>query len=131
MTMNISILLVTHEGVGDSLLHTVKKLLSTSLSTDVASYTVSYDCIPEKEVIKLEQCCDELDSGAGVLLLTDLYGATPANIAMQLEGQERRWLVAGLNLAMLLKVLNYSHLDGDTLAAKAAEGGCESVIKLW
>ena len=129
--MNTSILLVTHEGVGDSLLKTAKKLLGSPLSACVDSYCVAYDCIPEKEAIKLKQCCDALDKGAGVLLLNDLYGATPANIAMQIKGEAQRWLVSGLNLAMLLKVLNYSYLDGDALARKASEGGRNSVLKLW
>lgn len=127
----ISILLVTHDGIGDSLLRTAKKLLSPPPSAYIESYAVPYNCIPEKEIGKLKQRCTEIDKGAGVLLLTDLYGATPSNIAMQLKGETARWLVGGLNLAMLLKVLNYSHLDGDALARKAYEGARESVIQPW
>ena len=129
--MAISILLVTHDGVGDSLLQTAKKLLPAYSSTCIDSYAVPYNCVPEKELAKLKQRCDELDQGSGVLLLTDLYGATPSNIAMQLKCETNRWLVGGLNLAMLLKVLNYRDLEGEALALKAYEGGRDSVVRPW
>ena len=129
--MATSILLLTHDGIGDSLLTTAKRLMSSSPSTRIDSYAVSYDCVPEKEIIKLKRYCAELDQGSGVLLLTDLYGATPSNIAMQFKDEADRWLVGGLNLAMLLKVLNYSDLEGEVLAQKAYEGGRDSVIRPW
>ena len=129
--MATSILLLTHNGIGNSLLTTAKRLMSSSLPACIDSYAVSYHCVPEEEIIKLRQYCAELDQGSGVLLLTDLYGATPSNIAMQFKDEANRWLVGGLNLAMLLKVLNYSHLEGDALAQKAYEGGRDSVIRPW
>jgi len=126
-----AILLVSHSSVGDSLLKTAERLLAVLPSSRIESYTVPYRCTPEDEVAKLKQCCRRLDQGGGVLLLTDLYGATPANVAMQLNGAAQCWLVSGLNLGMLLKVLNYSHLEGPALAQKAYEGGRDSVLKLW
>jgi len=126
-----AIVLVSHSSVGDSLLKTAERLLAVLPSNRIASYTVPYQCTPEDEVVKLKRCCRRVDQGAGVLLLTDLYGATPANVAMQLKGAAQCWLVGGLNLGMLLKVLNYSHLDGAALAQKACEGGRDSVIQLW
>ncbi len=128
--MATSILLLTHNGIGDSLMATAKRLMPSS-STRVGVYAVPYDCVPENEVIGLKQYCAELDQGSGVLLLTDLYGATPSNIAMQLQDDANRWLVGGLNLAMLLKVLNYSDLEGKALAQKAYEGGRDSVVITW
>ena len=128
--MATSILLLTHNGIGDSLAATAKRLMPSS-STRISIYAVSYDCVPESEAIRLKQYCAELDQGSGVLLLTDLYGATPSNIAMQLRGDTNRWLVGGLNLAMLLRVLNYSHLEGEALAQKAYEGGRNSVVQPW
>ena len=128
--MATSILLLTHSGIGDSLAMTAKRLMPSS-STCIGIYAVSYDCVPEEEVIKLRQYCAEIDQGSGVLLLTDLYGATPSNIAMQFKGEANRWLVAGLNLAMLLRVLNYSDIEGEALAQKAFEGGRNSIVRPW
>ena len=128
--MATSILLLTHSGIGDSLAATAKRLMPSS-STRIGTYAVSYDCVPEEEIIKLKQYCAELDQGSGVLLLTDLYGATPSNIAMQFKDEANRWLVGGLNLAMLLKVLNYSDMEGEALAQKAFEGGRDSVVRPW
>ena len=128
--MATSILLLTHSGIGDSLATTAKRLMPSS-SIHIGIYAVSYDCVPEEEIIKLKQYCAEIDQGSGVLLLTDLYGATPSNIAMQFKDEANRWLVGGLNLAMLLKVLNYSDMEGEALAKKAFEGGRDSIIRPW
>ena len=68
-----------------------------------------------------------LDHGAGVLVLTDMYGATPSNIALRLAGAKVR-IVTGLNLPMLMRVLNYSQLGLDQLAEKAVSGGREGVF---
>lgn len=129
--MTVGILLVTHEEVGRVMLQTAKQLLPSPSSPKIDSISIPYNCVPEKEVIKLKQRCEQLDDGAGVLLLTDLYSATPCNIASQLSREKHRWLVSGLNLPMLLKTLNYCHLDGEKLVEKACEGGRESIIRLW
>jgi PTS system ascorbate-specific IIA component len=65
-----------------------------------------------------------LDAGDGVLVLTDVYGATPSNIAEQLHAKGlvvRR--VSGLNLPMLLRVLNYPEQSLEELTQTAASGG--------
>ena len=71
-----------------------------------------------------ERHAQELDQGDGVLVLADLYGATPCNIGLSLGaiGVELR-CVSGLNLPMLLRVLNYAQKPLDELAEIAASGG--------
>jgi PTS system ascorbate-specific IIA component len=66
----------------------------------------------------------DLDQGEGVLVLADLYGATPCNIGLSLGalGVKLR-CVSGLNLPMLLRVLNYSEKSLPELAEIAATGG--------
>ena len=129
--MAVGILLVTHNKIGAALLKAAEQLLPSPLTTKVDCISIPYDCTPEDEVAKLKQHCKRVDDGAGVLLLADLYSATPCNIAKQLSHDGQRWLVSGLNLPMLLKTLNYCHLDGKELAKKAYQGGRESVIQLW
>jgi PTS system ascorbate-specific IIA component len=71
----------------------------------------------------------DLDDGMGVLLLVDLYGATPSNVAAAIgrQGTSTR-RVSGLNLPMLLRVLNYPEQTLDELATTAAAGGRSGVV---
>ena len=69
-----------------------------------------------------------LDDGDGVLVLTDLYGSTPSNIAASLLGTGAVQVVAGLNLPMLIRVLNYPAEDLPALADKAVSGGNRGIL---
>ncbi len=69
----------------------------------------------------------ELDQGEGVLALTDLYGSTPCNVVSKLIQQHNLRIVTGLNLSMLIRVMNYPDLDLDELAQKAVSGGREGI----
>lgn len=69
----------------------------------------------------------DLDEGEGVLVLTDAYGATPSNLACLLTRTAHASVVAGLSLPMLLRVLNYSSEDLQSLTEKAADGGRQGI----
>jgi len=70
-----------------------------------------------------------LDRGSGVLVLTDIYGATPHNIARDVACKEAGMSVlSGLNLPMLVRVFNYPDDDLGTLTNKAVEGGNRGII---
>ena len=71
-----------------------------------------------------------VDSGDGVLLLTDICGATPANLARQLLVPGRVEGLAGVSLPMLLRALTYRDKDMATLLAKAVAGGRDGVLSL-
>jgi PTS system ascorbate-specific IIA component len=68
------------------------------------------------------------DEGQGVLILTDIFGATPANIALKLQEPGRVEIVAGVNLPMLLRALTYRERSMEVLVKKAVAGACEGVI---
>ena len=70
----------------------------------------------------------ELDRGDGVLVLTDIYGSTPSNIAAELQKEGRVYVVAGINLPMLIRVFNYPVLDLTRLAEKALSGGRDGIL---
>ena len=63
------------------------------------------------------------DSSAGVLVLTDVYGATPDNLARYFARQGNARVVSGVNLPMLLRVLNYSRQSLQQLCETAVAGG--------
>ena len=73
-----------------------------------------------------EKYINFLDKGRGVLVLTDVIGTTPSNIASSIEHKNIK-IVAGLNLSMLLNVFNYPGETLDKLSKKAIEGGTEGV----
>jgi PTS system ascorbate-specific IIA component len=76
-----------------------------------------------------------LDQGAGVLLLTDLPGASPANICMRASGFAKAagthcQVVSGVNAAMVLRVLNYHTSDLDELSRVAIEGAIQTIKRV-
>ena len=69
-----------------------------------------------------------VDTGRGVLILTDIYGATPSNLAIKLLEPGRIEGIAGVNLPMLLRALTYREKDLETLVTKAVAGGRDGVM---
>lgn len=125
--MAIGILLVTHEGIG-SALRAVARRLVVPLPLRIEVLELPFDTDPDALFPVASAALRRADEGAGVLLLTDLYGASPSNLAMrmtQLGTPVRR--VSAVNLPMLLRVLNYAELDLDALSTVAATGGRNGV----
>jgi len=83
---------------------------------------------PEKLLALIGESIETLDDGDGILILSDIYGSTHTNTACSLLEPGRIELVAGVNLPMLIRTLNYRHLSLEQLAEKAATGGRECVI---
>ncbi len=72
----------------------------------------------------------ELDEGDGVLILSDMYGGSPANIAAKLLVPGKVEGVAGVNLPMLIRVLTYRDRPLPTIVTKAVSGGCDGVVRI-
>ena len=72
----------------------------------------------------------ELDDGSGVLILTDMFGGTPSNLAAKLVMPGKVEAVAGVSLPMVIRVLTYRDRDLQTIVTKAISGGCEGVIRV-
>lgn len=125
--MPISILLITHNGVGTALLETVTKTFGGVLPTIVRAVSVDYDVDPDTLLPQLHATAASMDVGDGVLVLTDMLGATPSNLAQALQDDDQILVIAGLNLPMLMRVVNYAQLDLITLAQKALSGGRDGV----
>lgn len=123
----IGILLITHGELGSALLDCVRHVTNTQ-PPQMARLSVAATDDPGDLGRQAQQLLGELDQGAGVLILTDIFGATPANVAMRLRRPGHVEVVAGVNVPMLLRVLTYREKnDIDTLCRKAVSGGCEGV----
>jgi PTS system ascorbate-specific IIA component len=124
--MSVGLLLITHNELGDLLLQTAENILGRRpLATAAVAVKNNHSC--EQLQQEAMQLITRLDQGDGVLVLTDLYGSTPANIATKLQQQERVNVLAGVNLPMVLKIFNYASLDLKELTAKALSGGQASI----
>ena len=71
---------------------------------------------------------DRLDRSDGTLILTDLYGGTPSNIASKFAQFNDTRFVSGLNLPMLVKIMNYRNLPLNELTEKILGGGEQSIL---
>ncbi len=125
----IGIFLVTHTTYGESLIqcacHVLNKRPAQIAQLGVALQDDPLDLLPQaREMVSW------VDKGQGVLVLTDVFGATPSNIAMKLLEPGRIEGVAGVNLPMLLRALTYRDKDMSTLLAKAVSGGRDGVLNL-
>ena len=120
--MTCGILLVTHPGVGTALLDVATRLLR-QLPLKTEAFEVPFDADMDALLPLASAALRRVDSGEGVLILTDLYGASPANLAGQLArlGTPVR-RVSALSLPMLLRVMNYPEQGLDQLPATAAAG---------
>ena len=120
--MACGILLVTHPGIGASLLAVATALLR-QLPLKAEAFEVPLDADLEVLLPQASAALRRVDGGDGVLVLTDVYGASPRNLARQLArlGTPVR-RVSALSLPMLLRVMNYAEQGLDQLPATAAAG---------
>ncbi len=120
--MACGILLITHPGIGASVL-AIATALMRQLPLQAEAFEVPLDGDLEALLPQASSALRRVDSGEGVLVLTDLYGASPSNLAGQLArlGTPVR-RVSALSLPMLLRVMNYPEQGLDQLPATAAAG---------
>ena len=125
----IGILLITHGTFGESLIQNVCHVLNKRPpligQLGVAAQDDPLDILPMARLL-----LGEVDGGAGVLIMTDILGATPSNLALKLLDPGRIEGVAGVNLPMLLRALTYRKNGMDTLLQKAVSGGHDGVINM-
>jgi len=124
--MSVGLLIITHNTIGSALLETATKMLGVC---PLRAETIEITEDMERDLLlrQARAMAAELDTGDGVLVLTDLYGSTPANIASALGGERVR-VLAGINLPMLVRVLNYPGLGLCELADKGLSGGRDGVL---
>jgi len=127
--MSCGVLLVTHGKLGRFLLDTLREMLGElPLKADVLEVRLVQS--HEGPLLQGTRMLENLDSGDGVLLLTDAYGSTPSNVAHKLSlARASTSAVAGLNLPMLMRVFNSAALPLEDLAQAAVEGGQQGVVR--
>jgi PTS system ascorbate-specific IIA component len=126
--MNTGIVIIAHAPLASALRQCVAHVFADRVGSVVA-VDVLPDAAVDQSVALARQAAAPLGS-APLLLLTDVLGATPCNVARQLqEGREAR-LLAGVNLPMLLRAVTYQHEPLDDLMARALQGGIQGVLQV-
>lgn len=125
---NVALLLLTHDNIGSSLLESVTSMLGICpIAAKVIS--VKRHGNPEQIYRDAERSCYDLEINYDVLILTDILGSTPSNVAQRLcENNPQRRIITGLNLAMLVRLMNYPQLSSKQLAKKAVSGAKKSIV---
>lgn len=126
--MTVGILLVSHNQIGTELINTARQMLTCCpLPTKVISIETKDN--PDSIRSQLDTVLKGLDQGNGILVLTDMFGSTPSNIACAVSDRDDIRIISGLNLPMLIRVLNYPNLSLDELENKAITGGQEGIVR--
>ncbi len=121
------ILLVTHNTLGDSLVDCARHVFGAAPSNVMV---LSVHATDDMERLEREgrRVIAHLDQGGGVLLLADMYGATPCNIALRLCELPNVAGVAGVNLPMLLRAITHSDKPLPELVQIALDGGRDCIV---
>lgn len=125
----IGLLIVAHGTLGESLIHCASHVMGKRpLYLRQLGVTIHDD--PDAILPQGRDLIRFLDQGDGVLVMTDIFGATPANIACRLLEPGHVEGVSGINLPMLVKALTYRELSMPALIEKTLGGAKDGVISM-
>ncbi len=125
----IGVLIVTHGEIGTALLHSASQILG-SPPPQVATLSVWRQDDPDDLVLRAQELLQGIDDGEGVLVLTDIFGATPGNVVSRLLQDGRIEGVSGVSLPMLLRVLSKRKGPLSAAVQRALSGGAEGVVHM-
>ena len=122
----VGIIVVSHADYGSALLKTAEFILGPL--SDCSSISVDIGQEVPEIVRRLKDAAQRLDKGAGVLILTDMFGGTPTNLALSLLATHNVEVVTGVNLPMVLKVFSSRTTPLKELAAAASDAGIKGIV---
>jgi PTS system ascorbate-specific IIA component len=125
----IGILIIAHDTLPESLVKAVTHVLGAR-PPQFETLSVSASDDPLNLLPTARERVRSLDTGEGVLIFSDIYGATPCNLAGKLLVPGRVEIIAGVNLPMLVRAFTYRVKGMDTLITKAISGGCDGVLHI-
>ena len=130
--MSVSILIISDGDIGTSLISTAKQMIGHStLKIKALNANIDLDTNIEATLDELytqaSSLVKEIDQGDGVLILTDLFGSTPSNIARRLYDKNNISIVTGVNLSMIICILNSPDLNLEAITERACSGGIDGI----
>ena len=125
----IGILIISNGTLGESLIHCASHVLNKR-PTRLRQLSITAQDDPLQMLPAARKLVKELDEGDGVLILSDMFGGSPANLAAKLLVPGKVEGVAGANLPMLIRVLTYRDRTLQMIVTKAVSGGCDGVVRI-
>jgi len=122
----VGVVVVTHTEYGSQLIAAAEFILGPQNHCQAVSVDLTHEV--EQVLASLKQAIKETDQGAGVLILTDMFGGTPTNMSLSLLGTGRLEVLTGVNLPMLIKILGSRTTPLETLATEAKQAGCQGIV---
>ena len=125
----IGVLIVTHGEIGTALLASASQILGAP-PAQVVTLSVWRQDDPDDLILRARELLEQIDAGDGVLVLTDIFGATPGNVVSRLLEDNRVEGVSGVSLPMLLRVLTGRNGSVTAAVKRAVSGGSEGVVHM-
>ena len=119
--MSIALFLITHEGIASNLLSIGQSIIQKP-DDNLSSIEVPMNANLDTMINNIENKLNKLDLNNGILFITDIYGGTPSNIAQLLATNYDANLISGVNLPMIIRLLNYRDETEQVLIQKALDG---------
>ncbi len=129
----VTIVVIAHEPLASALVAAAQHVYSrdpNAASRQLTALDVDPKAPLPAVIAQARSLVDQADRGQGVLILTDVIGATPANVASRLAQPGRVAVAAGVNLPMLLRALCYGELSLDAVLAKALDGASQGIRQI-
>ncbi len=124
--MSIALFFITHEGIASNLLNIGESIIQQQ-NNNIGYTEVAMDADINTTISNIEDKLNKLNLTQGLLFITDLYGSTPSNISQQLAAKYNASLISGVNLPMIIRLLNYRDEPEQTLLQKALDGARKGV----
>ena len=126
--MSTSILIIAHAPLAHALRECALHVFA-DCGDSVAALDVQPNAAPEASLAQARRLLEQLGTHS-TLVLTDLFGATPCNVAQRLVDGVGSRLVAGVNLPMLLRAVSYRAEPLDAVVSRAVVGGTQGVMQV-
>lgn len=124
--MSVGVLIITHDDIGGAMLNVINHMIENN-PLKVRFLSARCECDPDELLKTANEYYSAIDDGDGVLVLTDLIGSTPSNIAHRLNIHDKVNIITGINLSMLIRLFNYPELGLNELTEKAYSGGIDGI----
>ena len=124
--MSTALFFITHEGIAHNLIAIAETIIKKT-SRNLCYYEVAMDADSQLTSSNIEDKIKQLDLDDGIIFITDIFGSTPSNTAQQFAKKYAANLITGVNLAMVIRLLNYRDENQHALLKKALDGAVKSI----
>jgi PTS system mannose-specific IIA component len=125
--MCTALFFITHNGIASNLIAVAESILRQK-AVNIDYYEVSMDDSILDSIKEIDSKLAKLDC-TSIIFITDIFGSTPSNIAHQVAEKHQAHLISGVNLPMVIRLLNYRDAGEEDLIEKAVEGAQKGILQ--